>query len=267
MEKYLTIGEMATLFHINTSQLRYYEKEGLLNSFKDPENGYRFYGFVQMERLEIILLLREIGTPVAEIKQYFLEKDTDAYHGLLSRSITRIDKEIKNLTQKRALLIRRQEALLHTHFDSISPEEKPTRILYLIDETQVNLSQPKSLYLYIQKHHYDYLDYSKIPYGIFSSPDCKTPKVGIYDAFDTGVLSNLQAMTLPSGWYLTLTTFISKEEEIAQTFDTLLQYAQKNGYKVIAPFFQYTDINRFGLDANKLLVTCEVGVSLPITPL
>lgn len=60
--KYYTIGEVAELFGIPASTLRFYEKTGLLiPQHRNKETGYRYYTQEQFLRLDVILFLKSIG--------------------------------------------------------------------------------------------------------------------------------------------------------------------------------------------------------------
>ena len=62
------IGEIAKLLRIPPETIRYYEKEGLLQPHKDPDNGYRRYTFRDIELLLDILFYRRAQVPIKEIR-------------------------------------------------------------------------------------------------------------------------------------------------------------------------------------------------------
>lgn len=64
MRKYLTIGELADLMKISTSNIRYYEKDGLFSPCKIDDNGYRLYDYNELDKLESILLFRKLDIPL-----------------------------------------------------------------------------------------------------------------------------------------------------------------------------------------------------------
>lgn len=63
-----TIRKMADLAGISTRTLRYYESFGLLAPQRINSSGYRIYGQVQIDRLQIILFFRELGMSLAAIR-------------------------------------------------------------------------------------------------------------------------------------------------------------------------------------------------------
>lgn len=65
----LTIGEVSCLAHISKRTLQYYDRIGLLCPSARSAAGYRMHGESDLERLQQILLFRELEFPLAEIRQ------------------------------------------------------------------------------------------------------------------------------------------------------------------------------------------------------
>ena len=63
-----TIRELADLSGVTTRTLRWYHQIGLLKPARVAENGYRYYGPVQVDRLQDILYYRALGVELAQIK-------------------------------------------------------------------------------------------------------------------------------------------------------------------------------------------------------
>jgi len=78
MRKLLTIGELANILNVNASTIRHYEKKGLIAPTKIDENNYRLYDFDKLDKMENILLLRDLDIPLKDLKEllenYSLEK-------------------------------------------------------------------------------------------------------------------------------------------------------------------------------------------------
>lgn len=63
------IGDFATLTQLPVKTLRYYDAIGLLRPAEvDPGSGYRYYGAVQVEELNRVLVLKDLGLSLAEIR-------------------------------------------------------------------------------------------------------------------------------------------------------------------------------------------------------
>ncbi|WP_035869927.1 MerR family transcriptional regulator [Cryptosporangium arvum] len=64
-----TIGEFARAAGLTPKALRLYDESGLLPpAAVDPETGYRFYDPAQLPAAELIVELRRIGMPLAEVR-------------------------------------------------------------------------------------------------------------------------------------------------------------------------------------------------------
>ena len=66
---FMYIKEFSAQTGLPADTLRYYEKEGLLLPERDS-NGYRVYGARDAEWTGFILRLKEMGVPLARIKEY-----------------------------------------------------------------------------------------------------------------------------------------------------------------------------------------------------
>ena len=64
----MTVHEVSELTGVSIRALQYYDRIGLLRPAKHTEAGYRLYDETSMEKLQQILLFRELEFPLAEIK-------------------------------------------------------------------------------------------------------------------------------------------------------------------------------------------------------
>ena len=62
------IKEVSEITNISQSKIRYYEKEGLLSRFKRDKNNIRVFSEKDIELLNLIRCLRNIGMSVKEIR-------------------------------------------------------------------------------------------------------------------------------------------------------------------------------------------------------
>ena len=89
----MNVGEVSKLTGISIRTLHYYDEIGLLNPSVVKENGYRLYNDSDIERLQQILLYREMEFPLKEIKVILDSPDFDRNNAL--------DKQIEFLTKKK----------------------------------------------------------------------------------------------------------------------------------------------------------------------
>lgn len=95
----MKIKEVEDLIGITKANIRYYEKEGLLNPKRNEENNYRDYTPEDIRSLERIKTLRLLGVTIAEIKQMnagqILLKD------VIENRLEKIHEEEQNLLEIR----------------------------------------------------------------------------------------------------------------------------------------------------------------------
>lgn len=128
-KKLFLIGEVAKMFHISMGTLRHYEQAGLLTpEYTDPDTGYRYYGTRQFELLNTIRYLRVLDFPLAQIKAFLDNRDTDVIEEKLVHQkevIARKQKELELISRK---IDHRLEQLLKRSFQDYD------RIFLLLDQ-------------------------------------------------------------------------------------------------------------------------------------
>ena len=70
-----TSGDIAHKCHVSTRTIQYYDKQGILSPNYTSETNRRFYTDKEVEKLELILFLKEIGCTIKEIK-VLLQEDS-----------------------------------------------------------------------------------------------------------------------------------------------------------------------------------------------
>ena len=65
----MTVHEVSRLSGVSIRTLQYYDSIGLLKPSDYTESGYRLYDDIAMERLQLILLFRELEFPLKDIKK------------------------------------------------------------------------------------------------------------------------------------------------------------------------------------------------------
>lgn len=78
----MTVNEVSKLAGVSARTLHYYNKIGLLQPSGRTEAGYRLYDDTALERLQQILLFRELEFPLKDIKEILDGKDFDRNRAL-----------------------------------------------------------------------------------------------------------------------------------------------------------------------------------------
>ena len=78
----MTVNEVSKLTGVSIRTLQYYDKIGLLQPAAYTESGYRLYDDAAMEKLQQILLYKELEFPLKEIKRIMDSSDFDRNRAL-----------------------------------------------------------------------------------------------------------------------------------------------------------------------------------------
>ena len=97
----MKITEVEALVGIKKTNIRFYEREGLLNPDRSEENNYREYSEEDIRRLEQIKMLRMLDVPTADIRLLF--DDKLEMQEVMERRLESIDREEKALHEMRQL--------------------------------------------------------------------------------------------------------------------------------------------------------------------
>ena len=109
-KKYLRTAAFAKLAGVNKKTLHYYDEIGLFRPAYVNEKGYRFYSPLQLDRLALIVTLKDLGVPLKVIAEYLTCGDLARVDEILTRQSQELDRRIDQLTRRKALLeaLRRQ---------------------------------------------------------------------------------------------------------------------------------------------------------------
>lgn len=103
MRDFFSIGEVAKYTGLSRQALIFYDKIGLFKpACVNPQNGYRLYSAKQLDLLDTILIMRRIGLPLEDIKEYLEERSAKNSRSFLERQMAVIDEQIRFLTLMRS---------------------------------------------------------------------------------------------------------------------------------------------------------------------
>ncbi len=105
------IGEVAKRFDVSRPSLIYYDKIDLLKPSLVEDNGYRYYTFEDMEKLELILTLKESGLNLKAIKEFMNDPSHKQSISLFLNQIDTIDAKIDALQKLRIVLDKRVQMI------------------------------------------------------------------------------------------------------------------------------------------------------------
>lgn len=103
----MKIGQLAQAAGVSTSQIRFYEKQGLVPSTTRQENGYRDYPDEMVSRLRTITMSKSLGFTLSEIRGFLPDDPSDLIArsdviDILETKLSNIDQQLKNLKSIRS---------------------------------------------------------------------------------------------------------------------------------------------------------------------
>lgn len=101
----LKIGEFSRLCRVTVRTLRHYEQIRLLvPEIVDEFTGYRYYAVGQLQKMQSIMLLKELGYTLEEISDLWYESSHTPTVESLEEKLIVCEKEIKRLTERHRML-------------------------------------------------------------------------------------------------------------------------------------------------------------------
>lgn len=100
----MKINEVEERVGVTKRNIRYYEKEGLLQPGRNSENGYRDYSEADVEELKKIKLLRKLDVPLEEIRR--MQGGSLTLTDGLRRHVITLERQRANLSTMQALCAR-----------------------------------------------------------------------------------------------------------------------------------------------------------------
>ncbi len=102
---YFSTGKFAKLFGISKKTLFYYDEIDLFKPEKILPNGYRLYSNAQIELLNAIYTLKDVGMNLKEIKRFIDKRNSKDIINILNFEVNELKKEIERLELKKQNLL------------------------------------------------------------------------------------------------------------------------------------------------------------------
>lgn len=130
-------GEFANLCGVSKQTLLYYDQVGIFKPETVLENGYRVYTYAQFETFHVIATLREMGTPIQEIKAYLDFRSPEGFVQLFERQKAELEETLQNLERIHCMM----ETKIHITRQAQAVDSKKV-LLETQPECFLLLSQP-----------------------------------------------------------------------------------------------------------------------------
>lgn len=225
-------NELAKLFNITKATIRHYEDKRIITS-EESENGYKLYDWKDVETLDIVIFLKNLGVKLNDIKAY-MDNENNVVQ-LLENKSKYIDDEIDKLLK------------IKNRIDSILKVNNENFILDCIDEKNI---EERKFFVLDQvednniKYFYDYVGdlYNKLSgfnevfillhqnynYEVNSFRDSK-----MLLQYNNNIKDErLREIIIPSGKYLVIKYIYDEVNDFKLAYKKILQYADEKGLKI-----------------------------------
>ena len=206
---YFTTGEFAKICGVNKQTLFYYDSQGIFTPDIVAENGYRYYSYGQLETFTVLLMLRDLGVSIKEIKLHMDNRSPEALIELLDSKSKEIDKKMaalrwsKNYIDKKITVTKEG---MNAKVGVVTQEYMPERLMVTSD--YAGISDDMAITTALGKH-LEYCNnlglYNACPIGGLIPRDSVTKEGYRYSKFYTVVDSSdfpAGDLVAPSGTHL-----------------------------------------------------------------
>ena len=191
-----------TLFH--------YDDIGLFSPEYVAENGYRMYSRYQLETLETILMLRDLGMPLKEIRQFLQVRSPKELIRIFAEREQQIENELSRLKTMQGWIRQRRKKIsmvMQQDFSEIGIHHFPERyyLIRQIDGTSEKDYMEKTNRLILDFKHAEQRNDYEVAYLQYG----KNLSRQIYNAYDNVLLlleqkpKHMEYRIMPEGDYLT----------------------------------------------------------------
>ncbi|MBX7554818.1 MerR family transcriptional regulator [Streptomyces sp. NPDC004232] len=91
----MTVGEFSRATHLSVKTLRHYHDVALLTPADvDPVTGYRYYSPDQVPTAQVIVRLRNLDMPVADVKAVLAAEDVSTRNQLIAAHLARLENRL-----------------------------------------------------------------------------------------------------------------------------------------------------------------------------
>lgn len=109
---YMSTGEFARLMGVSKHTMFHYDDIKLFSPEIVTDNGYRYYSIYQMETFNTILLLKDLGMSLQDIKELLDHRSAKTFIELLQNREQQIEQEIARLEAVKQWMMQRKRKLM-----------------------------------------------------------------------------------------------------------------------------------------------------------
>lgn len=141
-DNYMTTGEFAKAMGVTKNTLFHYDRIGLFSPEIVLDNDYRYYSIYQMEFFHTILILKDFGMSLTQIREFLEHRSPEQLLSAFKQREKQIDLQIKNLREQKRWIEEQQSRILEVQkqdWNRIYVKHFPLRyFLYMPVEEQTD---------------------------------------------------------------------------------------------------------------------------------
>lgn len=265
---YFTTGEVSKLYNISKKTLFHYDKIGLFKPEKVLPNGYRYYSHYQLELLNVIYILKEIGMSLSDIKEFIDKRNLDNSIEFLQLETEKVLKEIKRLNRIKSIISNKISIINEgkNHSKEIFIEDQPEEYLVISDPIDTSkkiydIDNYSSLLKYCNENNLDkgypigcIISKETLEKNIFNGYSCYFMKI---DKLPT---KNNKILVKPKGKYLVAYSH-GYYDEISNIYPSLMEYIKNNNLTIVGNSYEQTlidEVSTKNIDNFIIKVSIEV---------
>jgi DNA-binding transcriptional MerR regulator len=251
------VGEFSRISRVTIDTLRHYDALGLLKPEKvDSFTGYRYYSARQLQSLNRILVLKEVGFSLEEIARILRDQPTrEELRGMLKAQLARAENEIRTARERRELILTRLNTLnLEENMPAYEVNLKPVERLTVAAIREVvpvieqmprrcgemfdtiakwlianNLSFGPAMTVYYNE---GFVRENIDTECAFLLSDARPAKAAKQD--ELVKIKEMDAVPLMASTIVT-DDFYNKVDGLTPAYTSLAQWIEQNGYRIIGP--------------------------------
>lgn len=265
---YFTTGEVSKLYDISKKTLFHYDKIGLFKPEKILPNGYRYYSHYQLELLNVIYILKDIGMPLSDVKEFINNRNINNSIEFLELESEKVLKEIERLKRIQNIISNKINIINEgkNHANEIFIEEQPEEYLILSDKIDISkefydIDNYSSLIKYCNENILD----TGYPAGsIISKENIQNNIFNEYSYYfikvDKLPTDNKNILVKPKGRYVVGYSH-GYYDETFNIYPLLIKYINNNNLTIVGNSYEQTLIDEVSTkDTNNYIIKVSIEV-------
>lgn len=246
------IGDFSRLARVTIKTLHHYDEAGLLQpSHVDRHSGYRYYTASQLETLQRILLLKDLGFALEQIHE-LLNADADTWAKTLEQRQAELKASIAADQSRLLRLTALRQTLEHSGIEPppVVVREVPAVGVYSIRKRVPQLGAPMQELFEKAEAVVAASRSPASPFTIFHDPDYRETDLDVEVCIP---VKNGATRTLPAVVAMGCITYRGPYEQTPILYSQLLQWLARSGMRMSGPLREV--YHRYGAD--------QIGYRLP----